>query len=279
MPRESSRPFSDVDGGDEGLATLRRMAPKVLKSLTEQTLSELVRVLLVLGGILTAVLVWTFGSWLLHYSARWASGLDEFAVAWAARAFGGRISAEALAQSRVGSYARETAVVFMLLGGLFGLVGGVAGGLISRSIPRTVKAGAAGLLLGSLIGGASCLVVVPIYLGLILQTPDTRISIAAHALIDSAAAASCGLAAGLGARTSVREALTLATAGVMGASLGALLFSLIQVFCFPFESEFVPIPRTSLCRLVAYACATVVAATCIATVLKAPSAAKTDGAD
>ncbi|WP_145951960.1 hypothetical protein [Paludisphaera borealis] len=255
------------------------MAPKLLKSLTEQTLSELVRVLLVLGGISTAVLVWAFGAWLMQSSAQLTSGLDGFAVAWAAWALRGQLSAVALTQSHIGSYARETAVVFTLLGGLFGLFGGAAGGLISRSIPRTARAGAGGLLLGSLAGGASCLLVVPIYLGLILQTPDTRISIAAHALIHSAAAAACGLAAGLGARMSVREALTLAMAGVMGASLGALLFGLIQMFCFPFESEFVPIPRSSLCRLVAFMCATLVAASCIATVLKAPSAARADGAD
>jgi hypothetical protein len=134
-------------------------------------------------------------------------------------------------------------------------------------------------MLGSVAGGASSLLIVPIYLGLIHQAPDPRLSIAGRGLIFAATASACGLAAGLGSRASVRETLRLAVAGAMGGGLGALMFELIQVSFFPFESEFVPVPRTRLCRLAAYGCATIVAAVCVATVLGAPPASKAGGAE
>jgi hypothetical protein len=65
----------------------------------------------------------------------------------------------------------------------------------------------------------------------------------------------------------------------MGASLGALLFGLIEIAYFPFESEVAPIPRSSLCRLIEYVCATLVPAACIAVILQAPPVATTDGDD
>jgi hypothetical protein len=270
MPSDSSRQHLDVDDEGDGLAVIRRTAPRVLKSLTDQALNELVRILLAAAGVLAAVLVWQLGAWLMQASARWGAGLDALETAWAARALGGRVTTAALRDAHVGAYAREAAVVFTLLGGLLGLAGGAAGGLISRSFRRAARAGAAGGLIGSLTGGASCLLVVPIYLGLVLQAPDARFSIAGRILVFAAAASACGLAAGLGERASARETLTLAIAGAMGGGLGGLMFELIQVFYFPFESDFVPIPRASLCRLVAFGCATIVAATCVATVLRAP---------
>jgi hypothetical protein len=280
MPKESSRPHSDGDDdAGDGLAVLRRAAPRILRSLTDQALNDLVRILLVACGASAALLVWELGSWPLQASARWAPGLDGLETAWAAWAMGGRVTDAALRDAHVGAYAREAAVVSMLLGGLLGFAGGAAGGLIARSARRAARAGGAGAMLGSFVGGASSLLIVPIYLGLIHQTPDPRLSIAGRGLIFAAAASACGLAAGLGSRAGVRETLRLAAAGAMGGGLGALMFELIQVSCFPFESEFVPVPRTSLCRLVAYGCATIVAAVCVATVLSAPPAAKAGGAE
>jgi len=277
MPRDSSGTYSDVDDEGDALTVLRRAAPRVLRSLTDQTMNEVVRILLVAGAALAAVMLWEFGSWPIQSSARWGMGLESLEATWAARALGGRVAVATLRDLHVGAYSREAAIVYMLLGGLLGLDGGAAGGLITRSARRAVKAGAAGAVFGSLAGGASSLLIVPIYLGLIVQTPDIRLSIAGRMMVFATAASACGLAAGLGARASVRETMRLAAAGAMGGGLGALLFELIQVFYFPFEPEFVPIPKTSLCRLAAYGCGTVVAAICVATVLRAPPAPNAGG--
>ena len=279
MSRNTSRRSSDIDDERKGFEfrSLVEVGPKVLKSLSAETLSELVRVLVVLGGILIAAVVWESATWMTQRTAGWMTGVERVALGWSARVHQGRPTYDILAQSHVGMYTRETAVVFGLLGGLFGLLGGVGGGLITRSFPRAVKAGAVGFGFGLLACGAFCVLIIPIYLGLIIRTPDTRISIATHALIDSAAAAACGLATGLAARASGPESLRLVAAGVMGASLGALLFGLVETSWFPFESEFTPIPRSSVCRLIEYACATFVPAVCIAAILRAPSASKTDG--
>jgi hypothetical protein len=221
---------------------------------------------------------WEFGG-TTPRASRWLAGCDWAIVDWASLVLEGPVARDALVRSNIGLYTRETAVAFGFWGGLSGLLGAVSGGLISRSIPRAAKAGAGGMVLGSVVCGAACLLIIPIHLALVLRAPDTWTSIAAHALIESAAAAACGLLVGLAARAGVKESLRLAAAGVMGASLGALIFGFIQMFFFPFESEFVPIPRSSLCRLVEFACATFVPAVCIAAVLKAPTAEDAVGAD
>lgn len=273
MSRDASGLDSEVGDEGDGLALLRRAAPGVLKSLTDPALNEVVRILLAAGAGLAAVLAWGVDDWLLGSSARWGARLDGLATAWAAKVLGGGATAAALRDSQVGAYTREAASVFMFLGGLLGLGGGAAGGLMARSARRAAKAGAGGAFGGALVGGAVSLMIVPIYLGLLIQTPDIRLSIAGRMLVFAAMATACGLAAGVGARTGALGTLTLATAGAMGGGLGALVFELIQVLGFPFEPEFVPIPRTSLCRLIAYGCATLVAAVCVATVLEAPPTA------
>jgi hypothetical protein len=277
MPRTTPEPFSHRDEVEKGVAVKNRAKSKGLSSLSDDSMGDLVRVLLVLGGGLTAVLAWAVGDWLPQQPARWLAGFDEFTLVWASQTLREPATIDLLIRSHVAPYVREATVVFALLGGLFGLFGGAAGGLVSRSIRRTSQASAAGLSLGLAISGATCFLVVPIQLGLILQKPDARVSIAAHALINAAAALACGIAAGLGARASVRATLTLATAGVMGGALGAMLFGLIQMCCFPFESEFTPIPQSNACRLVAFACATLIPTLCIATIFHAPSTAPADG--
>jgi hypothetical protein len=277
MPGESTRPDRDVDGEGKGLALLGIVGSRLLESLSNETLSELARVLLFLGGITAALAAWGFGDWLFAHATRWLGSFDAFALRWCSMLLRGPVSAEAVAQSHIGVYTQQTVLIFGLLGGVFTLLGGVAGGLTTRSASRMAKAGAWGLLGGALFCGVICLLVVPLSLGLIIRTPDTRISIATHAVIDSSAAAACGFVVGLAAKASLKEAFRLLAAGVLGAALGALIFGIVQIFCFPFESEFVPIPRSSLCRLIEYACATVVPAVCIAVVLVSPPAAEAGG--
>jgi hypothetical protein len=277
MTKDRPGPLSDVSDEDGSPSLWGLYGPKVLDSLTAETLGELARSLLIVGAVLAALVVWAFGDWLAPRAARWIVGCDGFVIGWASSVLEGPIARDALVRSHIGLYTRETAVVFGLLGGLFGLLGGASGGLVTRSIPRTAKAGAGGLILGSVVCGAACFVVVPIYLALILQAPDTWTSIGAHALIESSAAAACGFVIGIAARAGVKESLRLVAAGVMGASLGALIFGFVQMFYFPFESEFIPIPRSSLCRLTEFACATFVPAVCIAVILKTPSTEEADG--
>lgn len=278
MPKSMSRRFSDVD--EPNPFDIRRLIGReILKSLSAEALGESARVLVIVGGILIALVVWECGAWVVQRTAWWMAGVDHIALQWGVLVLKGRSTPSALTQAHVGSHTREMIGVFGLLGGLFGLLGGAGGGLIARSFRRAAKAGVAGFGFGSIICGGLCLLIVPIYLGLIIRTPDPRISIAAHAAIDSTAAAACGLAAGLAARSSGMDSLRLMTAGVTGASLGALLFGIVEISCFPFESEFTPIPRSSLCRLIEYFCATFFPAVCIAVILKAPPVAATDGED
>lgn len=279
MSRGRSGSFSDARGEERGGSLRDFSGSRFLSSLPAETLSELARALLILGGILTAVVAWAIGGWATPRAAAWLTGSDRFAVDLASRMLEGPTSRDTLVRSHIGAYTRQTAAVFAILGGLFGLLGGVTGGLISRSLPRAAKAGAGGLLFGAIAGGAVCLVIVPIYLGLILRAPDTRISIAAHALTDSSAAGACGFLLALASRAGVRESLRLIAAGVMGASLGALIFGLVQICYFPFESEFMPIPRSSFCRLLEYGCATLVPAVCMAVILRTPPAEGVDGAE
>jgi len=153
---------------------------------------------------------------------------------------------------------RNSSISFGALGAALGLGLGMAGGLIRRSVPRAVMAGATGLLLGGGAGVALSRLILPVYYEH-SRGGDITYSLMAHAGIWAGAAAAAGLAFAIGL-AGWRGVLR----GMVGGAAAALFATVIYEFAggilFPLALTDRPISQTWESRLVARLLVTVLVA-------------------
>jgi hypothetical protein len=199
-------------------------------------------------------------TWALALSAGLAAGLVAWAVGEATLIpeAGFQNKAQKIVVLPEVAGLRNCSISFGALGAAMGLGLGMAGGLIRRSVPRAVMAGAAGLLLAGGIGVAVSRLILPIYYQN-SRGGDITYSLMAHAGVWAAAAAATGLAFALGLG-GWRGALRV----MLGAAGAALFATVIYEFAggivFPQALTDRPISLTWETRLLARLLVTVLVA-------------------
>ncbi len=142
---------------------------------------------------------------------------------------------------------RNAVLSYGMLGAALGLSLGLAGGLIHRSLLRTVLAGATGLVLGGVTGVVMTRVLAPIYYQH-SSADDLTYSLIVHGGIWAAAGAVAGLAFGLG--LGGRDRMVRATVGGAGAALLATgIYEIAGGIMFPSAMTNLPVSLTWQTRL------------------------------
>jgi len=167
---------------------------------------------------------------------------------------------------------RNASISFGALGAALGLGLGLAGGLITRSVPRSVLAGATGLLLGGGAGVALSRLILPVYYEH-SSGGEITYSLMVHAGVWVAVAAAAGLAFGIGLG-GWRGVLR----GMLGGAGAALLATVIYEFAggilFPLALTDRPISQTWESRLSARLLVTVLVAAGVVLCAKSTGGAK-----
>jgi hypothetical protein len=150
------------------------------------------------------------------------------------------------------------ALAFGALGGLLGLVLGVAGGLIRRSTQGVVLGALVGLILGAAAGVLPSMWVMPWSWRHRNDDPSATLLLTpllVHLGLWSAIGLAAGLAFGVGSGTSKPSRyFEMALAGVVGAMLGTFVFEMVGAFVFPMERTVEPFSATAGTRLLARLC-------------------------
>jgi hypothetical protein len=162
-----------------------------------------------------------------------AFGLGEliygrFAPELVGQSVGGNQVMRPTLETKAASDARNSATAFGMLGGVIGLLLGLAGGLERRSIGSAAKAGCVGLVLGVTVGAVLPLVLVVPYLRMLNRrtADDLFLSLALHAMLWGPLGAVGGLAFGIG-RGRSGQTLRLIVGGLMGAIVGTIAYDAI----------------------------------------------------
>jgi hypothetical protein len=144
---------------------------------------------------------------------------------------------------------RNGSISFGTLGAALGFGLGLAGGMIGRSVPRAVIAGATGMLLGGGAGVALTRMIVPVYYGNV-RSGDMIYSLMVHGGVWVAIGAAAGLAFAIGVG-GAHQILR----GLLGGGAAALLATFIYEFAgailFPTALTDRPISQTWSSRLLA----------------------------
>ena len=146
--------------------------------------------------------------------------------------------------SRDSQYAadyKNATLVFAILGGATGLSMGLAGGLAGRSVSRGIKVGSGALLIGSLVGAAASLALVPLFFqGLVPDRSGLLWPVMLHGSIWTAIAAVGGLAFAIGMRC--RQCAGDVVAGAcFGALLATICFHARPRPSFPIRDPRIPL--------------------------------------
>jgi hypothetical protein len=150
---------------------------------------------------------------------------------------------------------RNATLAFAILGGVLGVALGVAGGLARGHLPNGLRAGGAGLILGTLLGAGSSLLFLPVYFRALSQAQeevsrDIVMPLMVHGGIWAACGVAGGAALGMGVR-GTRNVLKGALGGLIGAALGAALYEMIGAAALPTARTTIPIPPGWESRLLA----------------------------
>jgi hypothetical protein len=141
---------------------------------------------------------------------------------------------------------------FGAMGGLLGLVFGLAGGASRRSVQAACMAGAVGLVAGSaVVAGVARAVLPVIYMRLDPQSHDLLIPLVYHEGLWSIAGALGGLAFGIGAGGRGLWKRT-AIGGWVGAALATVAYELVGALAFPTHQAQYPLPGSSQTRALAH---------------------------
>jgi len=153
---------------------------------------------------------------------------------------------------------RNAVIYFGTLGTALGLGLGLAGGMIHRSLLRTILAGATGAVLGGLAGVAMGRLFGPAYYKNI-ATDDLTYSLMVHGGAWGAAGAAAGLAFGLGLGGWERI-LRIMVGGACGALIAAGIYELGGSIMLPLARTSQPVSATWYTRLAACLLVTLLAA-------------------
>jgi hypothetical protein len=192
------------------------------------------------AGLLAGVLAWAIGEATLLPEAGYQNKKENIHVS----------------VSEVGI--RNGTISFGALGAVTGLALGLAGGMIRRSAPLALIAGAIGLLVAGGAGAALSQVILPVYYEH-SATGELTYSLMVHCGVWAGVGAAAGLACGIGLggwRDVIR--------GLMGGACGALLAAIIYEFAggilFPTALTDRPISQSVASRLLARLLVTVLVA-------------------
>jgi hypothetical protein len=166
---------------------------------------------------------------------------------------------------------RNSALTFGTMGGVLGLVLGVAGGLRRRSIGSAASAGGAGLVVGAMLGVVLPLaLIVPFHrMQVDRNSDDLLVPIGLHAALWGPLGAVGGLAYGLG-RGRPGLILRCMLGGLVGAIAGTIVYDVIGAAVSPLAGTSEAISTTWPTRLLARLLVSVGAAVGIARAARVP---------
>jgi hypothetical protein len=218
--------------------------------------------LLALGSALLAGLIgWGAGENIPHFW-HWEEHLERAAEGIARDPFEARNQAEM----------KNTALAMGVLGGVTGLLLGLAGGMSRGAIRLAVIAGTAGLLLGITSAVAVSLMIVPMFFRSISLVPNPTLPLLVHSGIYASIGGAGGLSFGFG-RRGLTGALRGLLAGTTGAILGSIVYNMLHTTAFPLESDYSPLPGKGVSRMIAHICVNLLFVICVVIAVQAPSKA------
>ncbi len=202
------------------------------------------------AGLLAGTLAWLAGE----------ASLAAFRPPTARSVVFGRVVDRATYPDQAAANFKNALLAYAELGALLGLALGLAGGIARASSNAAVAAGASGAALGATLASAAALVALSAYFRAEDQNQeelarDLLLPLLVHAgaWAASGLAAGFALALGLGidGRGGRARAVRMATAGLIGAALGALVYELVGATVFPEARTAEPVSRTWATRLMA----------------------------
>lgn len=152
-------------------------------------------------------------------------------------------------ESELAAQQETAARAFGLLGGLTGLLLGLAGGLTSGSRRRALVAGGVGLIVGVLVSAGITWVAVPGFEGWRLASPGDLVPcLLLHGVcwLPIGAVGGLALGLGLGGRDRLLSGLV---GGILGAFLATLVYEFLGAALFPMAGTGEPISTTPMSRL------------------------------
>jgi hypothetical protein len=151
-------------------------------------------------------------------------------------------------------------LAFAILGGVTGLMLGLAGGLAGRSRARGVIVGLASLAAGTIVGALASFALIPLFFrGLVPDLNDLLTPILIHGGIWMAIGALGGLAFAIGMGRG-RHVPVAVGAACVGAFVASVLFHLLSEGLFADSSSTAPLAKSALARLLAMLLVTVLVA-------------------
>jgi len=139
-------------------------------------------------------------------------------------------------------------LTFATMGGLLGLLMGLAGGIVRRSASATARAGILGVLLGTIVGAATGFALVSLfYKRHDPQSGDLVLPLLIHGAIWSALGAVGGLVFGLGIGGQGRWKSTL-VGGLVGAAAATVVYEIGGALAFPSSKTDLPLSASFATR-------------------------------
>lgn len=142
-----------------------------------------------------------------------------------------------------------------VLGGVLGLMMGIAGGATIGSRRRAVIAGLVGLVLGAAVGAQAAWALTPFAdANRVRASDDLGYAILMHAAVWAAVGATAGIASALGRGTDWKLMLRAALGGLAGALVGTVAYDLIGATAFPMAETWSVVAQSPAARSLAYPC-------------------------
>jgi hypothetical protein len=166
----------------------------------------------------------------------------------------GYASFRATSADTVAASIKNAVIAYALLGGLVGVMLGVAGGLARQSLYAATVAGGIGLLAGACLTAA---VSVPVLFGYWAHfgdnplTEELLVPLLTHATAWAAVGAAGGLALALGAAGGRAWVVRSMLGGLLGAIVGAILYEFVGAALFPLDKTTFPVSGSAGSRLLA----------------------------
>jgi len=169
-----------------------------------------------------------------------------------AQPLGGAVSMRPTLETVARADSRNSSLTFGGMGGLLGLILGLVGGLMRRSIASAAKAGLVGLVLGASLGAVLPLVLIEPYrrMQVVRNSDDLFVPIGMHALLWGPLGAIAGLAYGIG-RGRRGRALANLVGGLLGAVLATMVYDVVGAAVAPLGGTSDAISKTWATRLLA----------------------------
>jgi hypothetical protein len=155
---------------------------------------------------------------------------------------------------------KNAILVFTVLGGVSGLVMGVAGGLAVRSLARGLTVGLVGLVAGAAVGALASWALLPLFYRRVVPDPnDLLLPMSLHAGVWMAigATVSAAFALGMGLR---KGAVKAAIGGCVGALIATLIYHGLGEVFYPDSASTLLVATSTWVRLLAALLITVLSA-------------------